>query len=258
MGQSDYYDVQRVFLRSFTARDIAEPLLSFDATTPADAAKTAMSVRGHDVAGVRKDGLVCGYLIRQQLQEGACGDYALSFDEAPVLADNAPLTEVIRALHHAPVAFVKILGEVGGLVTRTDLQDPPVRMWLFGLITAIELRFRMLIERRFVDESWMQYLSPARIEKARLLQEERRRRNQEPTLLDCLQFSDQIQIIARDEPLRSQIGFVSRRRADTVGKFLEALRNNLAHSQDIIASDWDTILAIADNLERLIGLVSIG
>ena len=33
MGQSEYYDVHRVFLRSFTVRDIAEPLLSFDATT---------------------------------------------------------------------------------------------------------------------------------------------------------------------------------------------------------------------------------
>ena len=28
MSQSDYYDVHRVFLRSFTVRDIAEPLLS--------------------------------------------------------------------------------------------------------------------------------------------------------------------------------------------------------------------------------------
>jgi hypothetical protein len=29
MGQCEYYDVHRVFLRNFTVRDIAEPLLSF-------------------------------------------------------------------------------------------------------------------------------------------------------------------------------------------------------------------------------------
>lgn len=258
MSQSDYYDVHRVFLRSFSVRDIAEPLLSFDATTPAAAAKAAMSLRGREVAGVRRDGLVCGYLIRQQLGDGACGDYTLPFDDAPVLEDNAPLMEVIRALQHAPIAFVRILGEVGGLVTRTDLQDPPVRMWLFGLLTAIELRSQQQIERHFADESWMQHLSPARIEKARLLQEERRRRNQNPTLLDCLQFSDKMQIIARDEPLRSRVGFVSRRRAEATGKVFEALRNNLAHSQDIIVSDWDTIFAMAENLDRLINLVSAG
>ena len=43
-----------------------------------------------------------------------------------------------------------------------------------------------------------------------------------------------------------------------VFKELEALRNNLAHSQDIIASDWDTIFAMADNLDRLLTLVSVG
>jgi len=161
-------------------------------------------------------------------------------------------------LQDQPVAFVRILGEVGGLVTRTDLQDPPVRMWLFGLLTAIEMRFQTLIQQRFADESWMQYVSPARVEKARQLLEERRRRNQAPTLIDCLQFSDKLQIIARDERLRDQVGFVSRRRADAAGKVLEALRNNLAHSQDIIASDWDTIFAMADNLDRLLTLVSVG
>ena len=258
MGQSEYYDVHRVFLRSFTVRDIAEPLLSFDAEIPAAVAKNALSARGYGVAGLRREGSVSGYIIREELAEAVCGDYARTFDTALVLGDNTPIIEAIRGLQDQPVAFVRILGEVGGLVTRTDLQDPPVRMWLFGLLTAIEMRFQTLIQQRFMDESWMQYVSPARVEKAKLLLEERQRRNQDPTLIDCLQFSDKMQIIARDERLRDQVGLVSRRRADTVGKVLEALRNNLAHSQDIIASDWDTIFAMADNLERLIGLVSGG
>lgn len=258
MGQSEYYDVQRVFLRSFTVRDIAEPLLSFDATTPAAAAKAAMIARRCGVAGLRREGSVRGYIVLAELGEAACGDYARTFDAVTVLGDNAPIIEAIRALQDQPVAFVRILGEIGGLVTRTDLQDPPVRMWLFGLLTAIEMRFQTLIQQRFTDESWMQYVSPARVEKARLLLVERQRRNQTPTLIDCLQFSDKLQIIARDERLRDQVGFVSRRRADTVGKVLEALRNNLAHSQDIIASDWDTIFAMADNLDRLLTLVSVG
>jgi hypothetical protein len=258
MSQSEYYDVHRVFLRSFTVRDIAEPLLSFDATTPASAAKAAMIARNCGTAGVRRDGSVRGYIVLEELEEAACGDYARTFDTVPILGDSAPIIEAIRILQDQPVAFVRILGEVGGLVTRTDLQDPPVRMWLFGLLTAIEMRFQTLIQQRFADESWMQYVSPARVDKARQLLEERQRRNQTPTLIDCLQFSDKLQIIARDERLRDQVGFVSRRRADAVGKVLEALRNNLAHSQDIIASDWDTIFAMADNLDRLLTLVSVG
>jgi hypothetical protein len=258
MSKSEYYDVHRVFLRSFTVRDIAEPLLSFDATTSAATAKSAMAARGYRVAGLRRDGSIRGYVDREDLGEGVCGDCVRTFDAVPILGDNAPIIEAIRALQDQPVAFVRILGEVGGLVTRTDLQDPPVRMWLFGLLTAIEMRFQTLIQQRFTDESWMLYVSPARVEKARLLLEERQRRNQTPTLIDCLQFSDKMQIIARDERLRAEVGLVSRRRADTVGKVLEALRNNLTHSQDIIASDWDTIFAMADNLDRLLTLVSPG
>ena len=70
MSQSEYYDVHRVFLRSFTVRDIAEPLLSFDATTPADAAKAVMTARGFQVAGLRRDGSVKGYIVLEELGEG--------------------------------------------------------------------------------------------------------------------------------------------------------------------------------------------
>ncbi len=105
---------------------------------------------------------------------------------------------------------------------------------------------------RFSDESWARYISPARLEKARQLQEERRRRSQDARLLDCLQFSDKAQIVVRDETLRSQAGFASRRRGDEVIKSLERLRNNLAHTQDIIAFDWQTIVAIVENLEKLV------
>ena len=167
-----------------------------------------------------------------------------------VLLYSAPLVELIKTLRDARWALVRILGEVSGIVTRADLQDPPVRMWLFGLITATEMRFRRLIEQHFVDECWAQYLSETRVGKARAMLEERRHRSQDPALNDCLQFSDQGQIIARDASLRAEAGFVSRRRADKVVKRLEALRNNLAHSQDIVDSDWDTILALAENLER--------
>ena len=79
MSQSEYYDVHRVFLRSFTVRDIAEPLLSFDATTPAADAVAAMTARGFQVAGLRRDGSVKGYVDREDLGEGVCGDYARTF-----------------------------------------------------------------------------------------------------------------------------------------------------------------------------------
>jgi hypothetical protein len=255
---SSYYDIERLFLRSIVVRDIADPLIFFDSQTPSALACSIMEEQELDVAGVSEKGLALGYILRDELAEGECGQFAHPFQEAVVLPDSAPLIDLVEALSNQPWAFVRLLGAVNGLVTRNDLQDPPVRMWLFGMITVIEMQFLEMIEKRFEDESWKRFLSPARIEKAAELMEERHRRNQHSSLLDCLQFSDKGQIVVRDEVLRQRAGFASRRRGDEAIKNLEKLRNNLAHSQDIVSSDWDTIVALVNNLEKVIRLENEG
>jgi hypothetical protein len=252
MHRHSYYDIDKIFLRSLTLQDIAEPLPSFDSNTPAEEVQAAMELDHLQVVGVREGGYITGYIDSLPSDEGLCGNYAHPIQEDQVLPGIAPLTDLVLALNLTPFLFVNLLGEVGGIVTRSDLQDPPVRMWLFGLITLIEMRFLDLIELRFQDDDWQKFLSNRRLEKALALQTERRRRNQDPRLLDCLQFSDKAQIVVRDEVLRKQIGFASRRRGDEVIKNLEKLRNNLAHAQDIVALDWQTIVSLSENLETVI------
>jgi hypothetical protein len=255
---SSYYDIERLFLRSIVTRDIADPLIFFDSHTPAALASSAMEEQRIDIAGVSEQGRSIGYILRAELAEGECRQFAHSFQEAVVLPDSAPLIDLVKAFSDSPWVLVRLLGAVNGLVTRNDLQDPPVRMWLFGMITVIEMGFLDLIKKRYSDESWKRYLSPARIAKAAELLEERHRRNQYSSLLDCLQFSDKRQIVVRDEVLRQRAGFASRRRGDEAIKNLERLRNNLAHSQDIVSSDWDTIVALVNNLEKVIHLGNEG
>jgi hypothetical protein len=238
--------VRRVFTEAFTARDIAEPLASFDADASAAAVRTVMGARGHDVVGIRREGRIAGYVEKDRLGEGACGQYLQEFEEKAVLEDGAPLLNVLTRLQEIPFAFVGVLGSVGGIITRADLQKPPVRMWLFGVLTLIEMRCTSLIEEHCPAGSWKQYLSEARLQKAQALLDERRRRNQALELLDCLQFSDKGQVVARHEEIRKRTVFASRRQTDETIKRLEQLRNNLAHAQDIIVSDWQTIAQLCD------------
>jgi hypothetical protein len=125
-------------------------------------------------------------------------------------------------------------------------------MWLFGMVTLIEMRFSRLIERFCPDDTWKQFLSAGRIEKAEQLLEERARRNQDLTLLDCIQLSDKAQIVARNGQLREMTRFQSRRQVEEAAKLLEKLRNNLAHSQDIITGDWEAIVALSENLDSVL------
>ena len=74
------------------------------------------------------------------------------FDEDTLIPNSTSITEVVLRLDRFPRLFVRSLGTVAGVVTRADLQDPPVRMWLFGMITVLEMRFLHLIEANFSDE----------------------------------------------------------------------------------------------------------
>ena len=243
-------NLRRVFTEGFAARDIAEPLLSFDATTTTSEVLKLMECRNFDVVGVRQEGVVVGYVERDDLCGATCGERIRAI-EAPI-PDAASLADVVLALVESPRLFVRVLGAVGGIVTMSDLQKPPVRMWLFGMVTLMEMRISRLIELKCKDGSWKTFLSESRLQKAEALLEERKRRNQSLELIDCLQISDKGQIIARNEELRRLTRMESRREAERVIKMLESLRNNLAHSQDIIACDWETIVGLCRDMERVI------
>ncbi len=252
MNKTGQESIRRVFTEGFSVRDIAEPLISFDDVTPASSTRETMLRHDFDVAGVRRAGRVAAYVEQASLTSGTCGDHARPFERAEVVPASASLSDVVRGLAEVPRLFVKLLGVVGGIVTRNDLEKPPVRMWLFGMVTLIEMRLSRLVERYCPGESWHRFLSEARIQKARDLKAERARRDQHVSLLDCIQFSDKGQIVARNEEIRRLTRFESRRSVEPVFKELERLRNDLAHSQEIIVSDWQVIVRLTENLENVI------
>jgi hypothetical protein len=249
---SSIENLRRVFAEGFTARDISEPLVSFDSSPSATEVLSLMQAEDFDVVGVRRNGITVGYVDRTDIDVGVCGQSIRAFDDAVVISDVAPLADVVFGLHRSPRLFVRILGTVSGIISNDDLQKPPVRMWLFGMITLIETRMSNLVERFCEGESWRQFLSDNRLQKAETLLEEHLRRNQSLRLVDCLQFSDKGQIIARNEAIRSLTRFTSRRQVEQTCRAMESLRNNLAHSQDILSSDWDTIVTFSADIDGII------
>jgi len=252
LSPSTLHSLRRVFHDGFSVHDIAEPLISYGETVDAEQIGGLMTERKLAVIGVRRDGLVAGFAERDQLQPGPLTNSLQPFSPKHVVEDTTPLAEVILGLKDSPRLFVTIFGQVGGIVTRTDLQKPPVRMWLFGMVTLIEMRMTYRIGEHLTADEWRSYLSEGRLQKAEALLDERSRRDQSLELLDCLQFADKCQIIARDKHLREDSKFGSRRQLEETAKKLERLRNNLAHSQDILATDWEAVVELSENLDELL------
>jgi len=243
----------RQFARAFVARDVAEPLLSFDDNCALSEVAATMQEQGFTVAGVRVKGRVLGWVTAESALEGngSCGELRRDLAPTQVLDCDASLASVIHVLTRHDYCFVRTLGEVNGVITRADFRSPIVRMWLFGIITFIEMMLTERIRDLWPGEEWSTRLTPGRLEKARALQLERGRRGQPCDLLDCLQFSDRTQILMEDEEQRAAFGFSSKAAARRVFKELESLRNNLAHAQDIVTHDWAQIARMARRIESL-------
>ncbi len=124
-------------------------------------------------------------------------------------------------------------------------------MWLFGMITIVEMFIFRTIETKYPQSTWRSELTSERLKKAEDLQNERKRRNQHVTLLDCLQLGDKAKILMKDPEMRENMGFESKRTADKALKDFESLRNNLAHAQDIITYNWDSIVVISRRLNKI-------
>jgi hypothetical protein len=243
--------LRRLFLEGFSAMDVAEPLVSFDDYAKASDVQQFMQDKGFNLVGVRQNGLVEGYVRRKDLTSGTCGDHFHPFTpDDDLVPDTANLIDVVKSLAINQQCFVTILDRVGAIITLTDLEKPPMRMFLFGMITMIEMTMTEILRQRYADNSWQDFLSEKRLALAKKLQEERNRRGQNVELIDCLQFGDKGWIITYNEEIRAALGHKSRQETRKAIKEFESLRNNLAHTQEIIPSGWQQIVIACSRWER--------
>ena len=243
----------KVFSEGFTAQDIAEPLRSFDRETAPGILLSTFEQTLQSVFGVREKGLVNGYVRRDDLDDDSVdtGSVARAFARGQVLAAKASLSDVVQVLTRYEYCFVSILDGVAGVISRREMEKPVVRMWLFGIVTMLELNITEYIRNQMADQ-WQALCSTARLNKARTLQTERLRLGQQADLLDCLQLGDKAKIFIAAADDLAQIGFSSKGEADKFAKELEILRNHLAHGQIIADSNWPHIVELSSRLEEVV------
>lgn len=245
---------KRLFAELFSAKDIADPLLSFDADKDCMGVAKALETYQQEVASVRIHGAVRGYLQKSDVTDGneePCAQRIRHFTVDQVVAGDAPISDVIHILTRHDYCFVELLGDIVGVIDRGSINKPLVRMWLFGIMTLIEIRLVDLIEIHFPEQSWESEVTPNRLEKARAIHEDRQRRGQHSRLIDCLQLSDKIQIMLSHQPTFDSMEFQSKKAGKRVAKEMEQLRNHLAHAQDIAEHNWAQIVRLTQRIDEL-------
>lgn len=218
---------------SLTVDTISEAIKSIPATEDASRALYILQENHFDVLGVRNlDGKVIGYVAKNDLKGGKVEDYIKNFHIDEIISFSAHLESALLNLCKKNRLFVLGNNGIESIVTVADLQKVPVRMMLFGVISLLEMDLLQWIRVEYQNEEWKEILTEGRLKKAMDLYEERRRRNQEIDLAECLQLCDKTDVLINNDRVRSVLNFKSPNEAEEFFKELQELRNYLAHSQD--------------------------
>ena len=72
-------------------------------------------------------------------------------------------------------------------------------------------------------------------------------------MADYLQFSDKRELILAKTEIVERLGLKSKRYGERFLKSVEALRNKLAHAQDLVSdSSWPELIELAQGIEALL------
>ena len=251
-------EMRALFAAGIQARAILEPLQCCPADAPALEMKRILEKRGFDVAGVQQkpDGPVIGYVEREQLQGVNASEHLLHLNSEQLVSDSTSISEVLAALQSKERVFVVVGAGVKGIITRADLNKPPVRIYLFGLISLLEMHLRYWVRAVYGDESWETKLKANRLETAKNLQEARRTRNDHISLLACLQFSDLRQLVLDAEEIRTKLNLGSKTKGKALLENAEELRNRLAHSQDDLVEgmSWEQLIDLVESIYETVSV----
>ncbi len=219
--------------------------------------QSLLNRRDFDVAGVKEteNGHITGYVKRSSLECGKVRDHLLTFGPGTLISESTPLADLFKIFRDQEHIFVLTSTVVSGIVTQADLNKPPARIYLFGLISLLEMHMNFWILEEYGGENWQNSLSKRRLSKAQEFYEERKRRNQEIGLFDCVQFADKRDLLLQCESLRQTLNIESKNKGDKLLKQAEKLRNSLAHSQQDLTegSEWNSVVDAVEWIEKILG-----
>ena len=195
-----------------------------------------------------------GFVAAAALGDGTVKDHVQQLHAEHLISDATPLSDLLTLLRSKERVFVLVGPDVKGIITLADLNKPLVRVYLFGLISLLEVHLRFWVLAGYGADGWQKELKEDRLLAANTLQAERMKRNEEIGLLDCLQFCDKRDLVIAKADVRAKLGLGGKEDSGRLLRKAEDLRNILVHSQhDLVqGSSWPELIQVAENLEAVV------
>lgn len=252
IGRAKVSNLRKLYENCIKVHDISEPLYLIEAEEDARKVKGIMAERDFNVAGIKKGKNVIGYLRREELNGGICGDYLRSFKNEELVKVDTPLLFHLSLFKNSTHLFGLEGTRVHYIITRSDLQKIPMRMILFGLLSLMELHLLNLARKYYPQNQWVSLLSKSRLDKAIEIQNFRKEKNEVIDLLECIQFGDKKKIFEKTPVLVDSTKKTKNQLHDFF-EDAELLRDNLAHVQDFLSGkSWAEFIQLIKDIQEFI------
>lgn len=234
-----FKELQSLFIDKISTKYIYEPIYSCKLTDESLHVKETLQKREFDIVGViNENSKIIGFAKREELTEGPIENFSNKIEIQNVISDSTPISQLLNILSEKSFAFVIIKDEINGIVTRADVNKPIVRIYLFGIISLFEMHLNFWINEFHENESWKVKLTDERLDKAKEIFNNRKGKNEDLSLLECLQLCDKKIILKSTNDFREEFSF-SKNQIERLLKDIEKIRNELAHSQNSIISNLE-------------------
>src|ERR1700678_154485 len=249
-------DLRSRFEEKILAQAVFDPIQACSEQADVSDVLKVLNEKDFDYAGVaiQPEGPVTRFVSRELMQAGKVKDYAQEIPAEFTITEMTPLVKVLSIFKEKDHVFVSAETGVIGIITAADLSKPAVRIYLFGLISLLEMHLGYWIRIKYPDQTCRKQLKEVRISAAEKVLNERRRRDQEIDLLDCLQFCDKRDLVLGHQDLRTALDLDKNADPRRFLVLLERLRNQLAHSQeDLVAnSSWQDLIPVIEWAEAVV------
>ncbi|GAB3807031.1 hypothetical protein [Virgibacillus kimchii] len=252
-----YKKIRHIYENNMNVDLLAEPLSTCSIDDDCLQVKLEMETKDFDIYGVENaNGSITGYVKREVLSRGKIEDFYIPFSSDNLISDSTSLIELLDLFQHRDYMFILETNEVSKIVTIADLHKHPIRMLAFSLISLLEMYLTYVIRDSYPEGEWKDKLSSARLQSAEHILNLRLEKNEALTLLDSTQLSDKGEIVRNTPALLQQLGFASKSKCADFFREIEFLRNNTAHSQEVIYHDDRELIRIMLQLSKVLDNVT--
>jgi len=190
------------------------------------------SLEEFDQIPVRERFRIVGVLERRQQQPlgGSVRQHMLPLDDSLLVSADESLTRFVPLLRKRPYRLVLLGTEIKGIVTRSDISKPPVRLLAFTLVSQVETLMTGLIRCAYGEGiGWKEYLDKSHQKK---LEARLRRRKAQNLVLPMLELAD----LGDKRIVLTKLCGLSAAEQEELRE-LEELRNATDHTRDYARTD---------------------